>query len=60
MNHPEQQGQLRMDVIQTSHAWGLIGYSNWLVYDYYLIPRAPVTDVWVEFITWAVLVAVVI
>ena len=42
MNHPEQQGQLRMDVIQTSHAWGLIGYSNWLVYDYYLIPRAPV------------------
>ena len=47
MNHPEQQGQLRMDVIQTSHAWGLIGYSNWLVYDYYLIPRTPLTDVWV-------------
>ena len=21
MNHPEQQGQLRMDVIQTGHAW---------------------------------------
>jgi len=38
---------LRMDVIQTSHAWGLIGYSNWTVYDYYLIPRAPLTDVWV-------------
>lgn len=47
MNHPEQENQLRMDVIQTSHAWGLIGYSNWTVYDYYLIPRAPLTDVWV-------------
>jgi len=47
MNHPEQQNQLVMDVIQTSHAWGLIGYSNWLIYNYYLIPRTPLTDVWV-------------
>ena len=25
---------------------GLIGYSNWLIYDF-IIPRTPLTDVWV-------------
>tara|TARA_Y100001970_G_scaffold5054_1_gene5746 strand:- start:11463 stop:13418 length:1956 start_codon:yes stop_codon:yes gene_type:complete len=47
MNHPEQQNQLRMEVIQTSHAWGMKGYSNWLLFDFYLIPKTPLTDVWV-------------